>query len=198
LTLEAIMKRRPLPIGLLAAWAALSAAAVAFGAESTRSVAIFEGQQVEVPVPAGWHVGERQDPRTGVQSVDLSDPGKDVALSISFMPDSRGATATRGGLETLARHVFGAYLDASVEKEMKLTYFEAPGGAGVYTSFTDGKLDPKRIPEGEKLISTTGLRSWKGGYLIFTLLTNTRDSAAYRKALDIVQSGLKVKLPVAF
>jgi len=192
------MKRRFLSIGPLAAWAAFFAAAVVLGAESTRSVAIFEGQQVEIPVPAGWEIDERQDPKTGLQSVELSDPGKDAELSISFMPDSQGSMSTRGGLEKLARHVFGTYLESSVEKQMKLTYFEAPGGAGVYTSFTDAKLDPKRIPEGEKLMSTAGLRSWKGGYLIFTLLTNTRDSVAYRKALDIVQSGLKVKTPVAF
>ena len=82
---------------------------------------------------------------------------------------------------------------------MKLDGFDAPGGIGVVTSFTDKRLDPKHVPAGEKLISTTGIRSWKGVYIIFTLLSDSRASAAYKTALDVVRSGLKqVKAPASF
>ncbi|HYX21158.1 MAG TPA: hypothetical protein VFA98_09980, partial [Thermoanaerobaculia bacterium] len=68
-----------------------------------------------------------------------------------------------------------------------------------YTALTDGKLDPKHIPEDEWLIGVSGIRAWKGGYTLFTLLTNTKESSTYRKALDIAISGTRqTKAPVSF
>lgn len=168
-------------------------------ATEPRILTIFEGRQIAVPVPEGWKYEEGQDPHHGIPTVRIEDPKGEIVLSVSFFPDQDGRLASREGLETEARRLFDFYVETSVEKETRLTFFEAPDGLGVLTSFTDGKLDPKKIPEGEKLISTTGLRSWKGGYMIFTLLTDTTGSPAYKKALELVRSGIKqVKAPVAF
>lgn len=187
---------------LLGAYAAILAAPVALAAPptgSTRTITIFEARQIEIPVPPGWTFENKSSPDKEAQTIELADPKKEVQLDVSFLPDPDGEMSTRKGLEEQARKIFVFYLPQSVEKDMKLDAFDAPGGLGVFTSFTDKTLDPKHIPEGEKLVSTTGLRSWKGVYLIFTLLADSRNSAAYRSALEIVQSGLKqVKAPASF
>ncbi len=183
---------------LLAVLFVLVASRARLQASEQRIVAIFGGQSVSVPLPDGWTFQEKTDPATGIQTVAVGDPKGEVDLSVSFLPDPEGNLATRKGLEDLARHVFATYVDGSVEKTITLTPFDAPGGLGVLTSFTDAKLDPKHIPPGERLISTTGLRSWKGGYLMFTLLTDSRDSPAYKTALALARDGIRVKLPVSF
>ncbi|MGE5413311.1 MAG: hypothetical protein ACM3NW_03985, partial [Syntrophomonadaceae bacterium] len=168
-------------------------------ADDARTITVFEGRQFAVPVPAGWSFDERSDPHHGLQTIQLEDPGKEVVLQITFFPDSSGKLSSREALEAEAKRILEPYLETSVEKEVRLTFFDSPDGIGAYSAFTDGKLDPKHIPEDEKLISVSGIRAWKGGYDLFTILTNTTDSAAYKKALDIAVSGLRqVKAPVAF
>lgn len=164
-----------------------------------QTVTLFEGRQISVPVPEGWKYEEGQDPHHGIPTVRIEAPKEEIVLEVSFFPDPDGRLASREDLETEARRLFDFYLETSVEKEMRPTSFETPDGLGIYTSFTDSKLDPKKIPEGEKLISTTGIRSWKGAYMIFTLLTDTTGSSAYKKALELVRSGIRqTKAPVAF
>jgi hypothetical protein len=184
---------------------AASGAILAVGplfAQSTgtpKTVTVFEGRQIEIPVPAGWSFESKLDENRAVQTVELVDPKKEIQLDVSFLPDPDGEMSARKALEEQAKKIFVFYLPQSVEKDMKLDAFDAPGGIGVVTSFTDRTLDPKHIPEGEKLISTTGIRSWKGVYTIFTLLADSRTSAAYRTALEIARSGLKqVKAPASF
>lgn len=156
-----------------------------------RSVAIFEGRKISASVPKGWKFGEASDPRTGVQTLEWLDPSGEVQLDISFLPDSKGRLATRAGLEAEMKRTFPFYLAEAVEREMKFTSLETADGRCEYTSFTDRRLVGREIPEGERLISTTGIRSWKGVYLLFTLLSNSRDTEAFRRALEIVRSGVK-------
>jgi hypothetical protein len=168
-------------------------------AAESKTISIFQGRKIEIAVPKGWSYEERPGPHDGSQTVVLADKKKEVLLSILFLPDSDGELSTREGLEHQAKRVLTPYLEQAVEKKLELTFFEAADGIGVLTSFTDNKLDPKHIPEDEKLISTTGFRSWNGAGLFFTLLTNSRDLPAYETALDIVRSGIRqVKGPVAF
>ncbi len=156
-----------------------------------RSVTIFEGRKISVSVPKGWKFGEAQDPKTGVQTLEWLEPSGEVQLDISFFPDSKGRLATRAGLEAEMKRTLSFYLAEAVEREMKITSLETADGVCGYTSFTDRRLVGRKIPEGERLISTTGMRSWKGVYLLFTLLSNSRDTEAFRQALEIVRSGVK-------
>jgi hypothetical protein len=168
-------------------------------AEGAKTVVIFEGRQISVPVPNSWTLEEGRDPHHGTPTLRIAAPKEEIVMQISFFPDSEGRLASRKDLEAEAQRIFAFYLESAVEKEMRLTFFDASDGMGVYTSFTDSKLDPKQIPEGEKLVSTTGIRSWKGAYLLFTLLTDSTKSPTYEKALDLVRTGLKqVKAPVSF
>lgn len=167
--------------------------------DDTKTVTIFEGRQFSVPVPQDWTFEEKRDPHHGIQSVEVRDPGKEIVLQVTFIPDSSAKLTSREAVEAEARRILEPYLESSVEKEMRLTFFDGPDGMAAYTSFTDSKLDPKHIPEDEKLISVTGIRTWKGGYFLFTVLTNTTDAPAYKKALEISLSGIRqVKAPVAF
>ena len=156
-----------------------------------RSVTIFEGRKISLSVPQEWRFEESRDSKTGLQTIQVVDPTSEVRLDVSFFPDAEGRVATRQGLEAEMTTVFAFYRAGAVEQEMKLTTFDAPDGIGAYTSFTDRSLVGRKLPEGQRLISTTGMRSWKGAYLVFTLLSNSRDTDAYRQGLGIVQSGLK-------
>ena len=177
---------------------ALAHAALAFAGD-TRTVTIFEGRQFSVPVPEGWTFEERRDPHHGIQTIEVRDPGKEVVLQMTFIPDSSGKLASREAVEAEAKRILETIVEDSVEKEIRLTFFESPDGMGAHSTFTDGKLDPKHIPEDEKLISVSGIRAWKGGYTFFTVLTNIKDSPVYRTALEIAVSGIRqLKTPVAF
>ena len=172
---------------------------VAVAAADNKIVTIFEARQFSVPVPSGWSFDESEDPNLGTPTVKLGDPGKKVILQMTFIPDPSGKLSSREAVEAEAKRILQPYVETSVEKEIRLTFFEPPGGLGAYAAFTDGKLDPKHIPEDEWLIGVTGIRTWKGGYTLFTLLTNTKDSSVYRTALEIAVSGTRqVKAPVAF
>lgn len=167
--------------------------------DAPRTVTVFEARQFSMPVPHGWTCEESRDADRGLQTLLLEAPGKEVILQVTFLPDPDGRVSKRSGLEAEARRILAPFLESSVERVIDLTFVDAPDGTSAYGKFTDGKLDPKHIPEDEKLISVTGLRSWKGAYALFTVLTNSTDSGAFKKALEIATSGLRqVKAPVAF
>ena len=177
------------PLRILAAVCLLLSVGAARGEE--RTVTIFEGRKIAVPVPKGWKFAEAADPRTGVQTLEWLDPAGDVQLDVSFLPDAKGRLRTREGLEAEMKKTMAFYLEGAVERDMRFTALETADGVCEYTSFTDRSLVGKEILEGEWLISTTGIRSWKGVSLYFTLLSDARDTAAFRQALEIVRSGVR-------
>ena len=188
------MKRALLSIGV--AFCGLSVVATA---ADNKTVTIFEARQFSVPVPWGWSFDQGEDPNLGTPTVKLGDPEKKVILQMTFIPDPSGKLSSREAVEAEAKRILEPYVETSVEKEIRLTFFEPSDGLGAYAAFTDAKLDPKHVPEDEWLIGVSGIRTWKGGYTLFTLLTNSKDSSAYRTALEIAVSGTRqVKAPVAF
>ncbi|MGE5413310.1 MAG: hypothetical protein ACM3NW_03980 [Syntrophomonadaceae bacterium] len=190
--------RFPVARGLLVAAAFVVLSSVIAG-DDVRTVTIFEGRQIAVAVPSGWKFDEVLDPHHGSPTVHIQDPQGDVAVVVAFFPDPRSRPEDREHLEADARNLFQPYLETSVEKDVDLIYFDAPDGAGDYASFTDGELDPRSVSDAEKLVSTAGLRSMKGVYVLFTVLTSSRESAAYRRALDLVRGELRqVKTPASF
>jgi uncharacterized membrane protein YgcG len=156
-----------------------------------RRVSIFQERQISVSVPTGWRLEESRDPRTGIQTLRLVDPRSEIRVDVSFFPDPEDRLVTREGLEAEMRKAFAFYLTGAVEREMKFASLDVTSGIGEYTFFTDRSLSGREIPEGERLISTVGIRSWKGAYLIFTLLSNSRDAVPYRLALEFIRTGLK-------
>ncbi len=189
--------RSKLGTGLLALAFALCAHSAL--ADDTKTITIFEGRQMSIAVPKGWSFDEGTDPHLGSPTLKLADPKQEIDLQISFLPDPTAKLSSREAVEAEAKRFLEPYLETAVEKEIRLTFADAGDGMAAYASFTDSKLDPKHIPEDEKLIGVSGIRTWKGGYLVFTLLTNSTDSAPYKRALEVVLSGIhQVKAPIAF
>lgn len=184
--------RHPRGRGVLLAALLVASANVGL-AQTTHTVTPFDGCAVELVVPGGWAFAQARNPQNGVQTIELSAPAKEVLLDLSFLPDLEGQLSTRASLEARMGELSQAYLEGSVEKTMKLNFFDAPSGPAAWASFTDRSLVGRSIPEGQKLISTTGLRSWKGAYLFFTLLADSAETASYRQAMDIVQAGITLR-----
>jgi hypothetical protein len=167
--------------------------------DDLHTVTIFQGRQITIAVPAGWKYDEELDPHHNTPTLHFQDPGGDVAVVLAFFPDPANTQPNRADLEAEAQNLFEPFMESAVEKDMDLTYFDAPDGGGVYASFTDGNIDPQSVPDDEKLISTAGLRSMKGVYVLFTVTTNSRDSASYARAMELVRGELRqVKTPVSF
>jgi hypothetical protein len=156
-----------------------------------RTVTVFEGRKISVSFPEGWLLEETRDSSKAVQIVRVVNPKSEVLLDMSFFPDPQGQLATIDRLKGTMKGKYGSYLAGSVEKDMKITSFAGPGGVGAYTSFTDRRFVGQTIPDSERLISTAGLLSWKGAYLAFTLLSNSRETDDYRQAFEIVHSGVR-------
>jgi hypothetical protein len=163
-------------------------------AQTTRTVTPFGGCAVDLVVPEGWTFAEARNPQDGVQTIELSDPKKEVLLGPLFLPDLKGQLSTRASLQARMGELSQAYLEGSVEKTMELNFFDAPTGPVAWASFTDRSLVGRPIPEGQKLISTTGLRSWKGAFLFFTLLADSVETASSRQAMDIVRAAITLRM----
>jgi hypothetical protein len=168
-------------------------------AADARTITIFEGRQMSVDAPRSWIFQEGTDPHLGAPTLRLEDSSQEILLQITFLPDSNSKLSSKESVEAEATRILKPFLATAVEKEIRLTFDDAGDGMAAYASFTDSKLDPKHIPEDEKLIGVSGIRTWKGGYLVFTILTNSTDSKTYKRALDVVLSGIhQVKAPIAF
>jgi hypothetical protein len=181
----AVARRSRLPLALFLLLAAGAARA------EERSVTVLQGRKVSVAVPKGWTFGESRDPKTGIQVLRWLDPSGEVRLDATFYPDANGWVSTREGLDAEMAKIFAFYRDGAVEKEKKAVDLKPAAGIGAYMSFTDRNLVGKPLPAGEHRMSTTGIRSWSQAYVVFTLLSNSRDGAEYRQALEIVRSGLR-------
>jgi hypothetical protein len=159
-------------------------------AAATRTIRIFEKRQIVIAVPEGWKFNNTKDNQTGVQTVTFDDRAETVDLRASFLPDSENHLATREALEARMRETFAPMLEGSVEKEMEFTFRDTADGTLGYTVFTDKKLVDGDVPPNEWRYATVGIRSWPGVAMNFTILSNDLDSEAYKKALEVVTSGL--------
>lgn len=154
---------------------------------------IFQQRQVSIAVPDGWTYAESRDAKTGVQTATIDDPSGEIQLSVSFFPDQAKRLATKAALEKQMRALFAEYVPGSVEQKMNFTFTETSDGIEGHVVFTDRALAGKEIPKDQRLVSTTGMRSWPGAYAFFTLLSNQTKSEAYAQALKIVQEMKETK-----
>src|SRR5262249_24559087 len=130
-----------------------------------------------------------------VQTVELSEPTGDVVLAFSFFPDSTHRLSTRAAIEHEMHRAYDSYLSNAVEKSLQIEFVTTSDGLVGYTTLTDRKFVSRDVPQGERLYLTVGIRSWNGVFVVFTLESNHRDSSRYKKALDLVLSGLRQTSP---
>ena len=102
-------------------------------------------------------------------------------------------TPIEAGIARQRRKATQQYVDNSVEKRATFTSLPSGSPPGVYASFTDPKLaNVAKMPPGEFRHVTSGAISLGREALLFSLLSNSRDNAEYRQALEFLVKGVVV------
>ena len=68
-------------------------------------------------------------------------------------------------------------------------------GSGTYCVFTDARMVGKKIPRGEYLQTTTGLKAWPGVVAVFTLFSNDTTSPEYREVMTMLRESVTEARP---
>ena len=170
---------------------ALLAALFLLAAQS-HTTTIFQGRPVTVAAPEGWTYAESRDKETGVQTLELADPSGEVKVALSFFPDEENRLGSKAAIESFMRKAFAGMLETAVEREMKIVSSEVAGGFEGHTVLTDKKYVGRDVPKEQRRLATVGIRSWPGAFGLFTVLSNESESAAYKSALELIRSGVKV------
>lgn len=151
---------------------------------------LFGQRRVALAVPEGFVYSSGKDER-GLITAKISDPKEKIALQISFLPDADGDFTTSRGRKELMVQSFQQYVAGSVEQAMQFEELEPRFGGGTYCVFTDSSLVGKaKIPAGEYLHSTTGIKSWTNCLAVFTLLSNDTKSAEYRAVMKLLRESV--------
>jgi len=145
-------------------------------------------------VPDGWSFKESRDAKNGLQTAMLGDASGEIVLQISFFPDAANKFGTKAAIEAEIRRDFTDMLEGAVERELRVVTTETAGGFESHAVFTDRRFAKGEVPPSERRMATPGLRSMPGAFIVFTLLSNQTDSAAYKTALDVVR-GLRIDAP---
>jgi len=159
-------------------------------ATAERTVTIFEGRTIAVTVPEGWSFEEHRNDM-GVQTISLIDPSGEIHVDASFLPDSDNRLASQEALETEMKTVFADLLNGAVEKEFKFTFAKTVDGMEGHMVFTDKSLVGKPLPKDERRLATSGMRRWRGVFMLFTVLSNDIESAAYKAAMRLVARDIR-------
>ena len=151
---------------------------------------LFGQRRVALAVPPGFVFSSHKDER-GLITANLTDPKEKITLQISFLPDPDGEFATPRGRKELMVQSFQQFVSGSVEQAMRFEELEPRTGAGTYCVFTDAALvGQAKLPPGDYLHSTTGVKAWRGCLAVFTLMSNTTTSDEYRAAMKLLRESL--------
>lgn len=173
----------------------LAGALVAKEKARDETLILFEQRRVAIAVPVGFVFTSNKDEQ-GFITARLSDPKDKVSLQISFLPDSEGEYSTARGRKELMVKSFQQFVTGSVEQAMQFEELEPRTGAGTFCVFTDSSLVGKaKLPPGEYLNSTAGIKSWRGCFAVFTLMSNDTKSDEYRAAMKVLRESLS-ELPL--
>ena len=173
---------------MFAAIAALSLLAAT--ATSERTITIFEERTIAVTVPEGWTFDESRN-AAGVQTISMVDPSGEIHLEASFIPDSGNRLASQEALEEEMKLAFGDMLQGAVEKDYKFVFGKTFDGLEGHMIFTDKKLVGKKIGDDERRLATVGIRRWPGVFMLFTVLSNQTESAAYKAAMRVITRDIR-------
>ena len=157
------------------------------------TVFLFQNRKVTFAVPEGLGFNSSKDER-GIITVRLGHPKDKVSLQVSFLPDAEGRFATARGRKEFMADTFRDYVAGSVEKAMQFEELEPKVGGGTYCVFTDADLISKsKLPPGEFLQSTTGVKAWPGVIAVFTLFSNDTKSKEYQSVLTMLRESVEEK-----
>ena len=167
-------------------------AATAFAAApADHTITIFERRTIAIAVPEGWTFEEHRND-LGVQTVSLVDPSGEIHVDASFLPDEDNRLASREALEDEMRLAFADLLKGAVEKDFRFVYAKTVDGLEGHMVFTDKTLVAKKIvPKDDRRLATSGIRRWPGVFMLFTVLSNQTDSAAYKAAMRVITRDIR-------
>lgn len=173
---------------LLAAGWGSSEIAAAEGHEE--AVFLFQNRRVLLAVPEGLGFASSRSDR-GLISVRLGHPKDTLSMQIDFLPDPDGALATARSRKEFMNETFHGYVASSTEKAMRFEELDPLVGAGTYCVFTDASLVGKtKLPPGEYLHSTTGIKAWPGVVAVFTLFSNDTRSKEYQAVMTMLKESV--------
>ena len=168
----------------------------AFGAAKRaqeETVFLFENRRVMFDVPQGFGFASSKDDR-GLITVRIADRKERVNLQITFLPDSEGQFGSARARKEFIHENFQEYLAGSSEKVMEFEELDPRQGAGTYCVFTDASLVGRsKVPPGEYLNSTTGVKAWPGVLAVFTLLSNGTQTKEYESVMTMLRESVQEK-----
>ncbi len=165
-------------------------------AVNEETIFLFQNRKLTIAVPSDLGFSSSKNER-GIISFRLGHPREKISLEVAFLPDPDGRFATARNRKEFMNDTFQDYLGDSVEKAMQFEELDPTVGSGTYCIFTDAKLvGQTKIPRGEYLHTTTGLKAWPGVVAVFTLFSNDTDSKEYREVMTMLrQSVIEVQPP---
>lgn len=151
---------------------------------------LYDQRRVTLAVPEGFVYSSKKD-ESGMITARVHDPKEKISLQISFVPDPESECGTSRGRKEVMVQSFRHLVADSVEKAMQFEELEPRNGAGTYCVLTDATLAGRTaLPPGEYLQSTNGIKSWRGCFALFTLLSQNTTSEDYRSAMKILRESL--------
>lgn len=182
--------KRLILVPLLLAGAILPARA----AESTERITVGDKAHVVVAVPDKWTL--TRSVNGGYPSLRLESPDRAVILQVSLFPDDNGLMADEELQLVMLGDLVAPFLADSVEKTAQLRPLNPRRGGGRYCVFTDARLvGVKELPPNEYRHATAGLKTGRGWFGVFTLLSQDTVSAEYRTSLDVLRNSLHADTP---
>ena len=175
--------KRPIVLSLLVLLCASSISAA--------TVTVLGIRKFSVPTPSGWKFDQLATGDEKLDTIVIDDPAGSVKLAFTFVPAPENHDLTKEDTTGLMGQLLGELLAGAVERKLSFTVVDAPGGFEAHSFFTDKKLvGVSPVPKGEWRFVTAGVRTFKGTFVFFTLLSNEADSPARTKALSVVTKEL--------
>lgn len=168
----------------------IALACIVTASAKEETVTIYQQHRVSIDVPEGFTYSSQRDGR-GIISVKLADPKSRIDLIVSFLPDTRGRLASETEQKNFIADACQHFAESSVEQSYGFEKLRPRVGSGLYCVFTDKDLVGKRVPPGEYLHVTSGVKSWPGCFLVFTLMSNDTKSPEYETALRLLKDSFE-------
>jgi hypothetical protein len=158
---------------------------------SAATVTVLGKRQFSIPIPKGWKLEQTTTGEQKFDTVVIDDPAASVKLALSFIPAPENRDLTKEEATGLMGELLGELLAGAVERKLAFTVVDAPGGFEAHSFFTDKKLvGVSPVPKDEWRFVTAGVRTFKGLFVFYTLLSNEAESPVRTKALSVVAQEL--------
>lgn len=174
----------------------LAAGASALAKDRDETLILSQDHRITITVPDGYVFSSGRE-ESGMIMAKIADAKEKVQLQVSFRPDPESRLGVEQQQMDFLAQVCRQYAEDSVEKSYDFKPLAPHRGSGTYCVFTDASLVGKPVPKGEVLNVTTGVKSWPGWTIVFTVLSNDTTSKEYLTLLRLVKESFEEKPAIA-